>query len=127
MKVDQKLFDAVKILRTNGATIAETAKYMKISDATVKMITAAETYEEYRNMITATVLKKKEQRAAKKAENKPEEPQQIVQVVEHRQSVQIQATEYMMRELKQTNEYLRIISNKMAAIIDDLYGTGVKK
>ena len=42
------------------------------------------------------------------------------QVVEHRQTVTIQATHYMMQEMKRTNELLELISRKMAYIVDQL-------
>ena len=130
-KVDEKMFFAVKTLRDNGATIAETAKYMKLSTGTVKMITRAEDYGEYKNILTAVVMKKNEQRAAREAKKeevtKTEVQETAVTKVIHEQTVTIQATHYMMQELKQTNEYLRLICNKLGAIIDDLYGTGEKK
>ena len=42
------------------------------------------------------------------------------QVVEHRQSVTIQATHYMMQEMKKTNELLELISRKLTFIVDQL-------
>ena len=39
-------------------------------------------------------------------------------------SITIQATHYMETKLDKTNELLTCISAKLAAIIDDLYGTG---
>ena len=133
--ITQSKFNAVKIMLNAGTPTKEIMEYLEVTDKVVTRCRKCETYEEYREMASANayMMKKRaeEKAAAEKAaaeeQKKQEQPQQIVQVVEHRQSVQIQATEYMMRELKQTNEYLRIISNKMAAIIDDLYGTGVKK
>ena len=47
-------------------------------------------------------------------------PAQQPQVVEHRQTVTIQATHYMMQEMKRTNELLELISRKMAFIVDQL-------
>ena len=47
-------------------------------------------------------------------------PAQQPQVVEHRQTVTIQATHYMMQEMKKTNELLELISRKMAFIVDQL-------
>ena len=121
-KVDQRLFDSVKLLKDNGLSNLDAARCVGISDTTVKLINSVETYEDYRELILEKSAEIRERNAVKKANQEPQ-----VQVVEHRQSVTIQATEYMMRELKQTNEYLRIISNKLAAIIDDLYGTEGKK
>ena len=133
--ITEKKFNAVWIMIKGGASRDEIAEYLDVSLATITRIKSCQTWEEYQSLRkgNAYMAKKKaeEKAAAEKAaaeeQKKQEQPQQIVQVVEHRQSVQIQATEYMMRELKQQNEYLRIISNKLAAIIDDLYGTEVKK
>ena len=49
----------------------------------------------------------------------PAQPTQP-QVVEHRQSVTIQATHYMMQEMKKTNELLELISRKLTFIVDQL-------
>ena len=49
----------------------------------------------------------------------PDPPAQP-QVVEHRQTVTIQATHYMMQEMKKTNELLELISRKLAFIVDQL-------
>ena len=40
--------------------------------------------------------------------------------MEHRQSVTIQATHYMMQEMKKTNELLELISRKLTFIVDQL-------
>lgn len=53
----------------------------------------------------------------------PAEP--AVQVIEHRQSVTIQATHYMHELLKEQNDLLKGISAKLAFIVDEL--CGVKK
>ena len=50
----------------------------------------------------------------------PQTPPAQPQVVEHRQTVTIQATHYMMQEMKRTNELLELISRKMAYIVDQL-------
>ena len=49
----------------------------------------------------------------------PEAKQETVKVV-HEQSVTIQATHYMMEELRRTNELLTLISNKLAFVVDQL-------
>jgi hypothetical protein len=41
--------------------------------------------------------------------------------------VRIEATHYMMQKLEETNNLLKLISNKLAYIVDDLYGTGKKE
>ena len=48
------------------------------------------------------------------------QPPQPTQVIEHRQTVTVQATHYMMQEMKRTNELLELISRKMAFIVESL-------
>ena len=126
-KVTKGLFDAVKLLFENGANNTEVARFMKLAPRTVSLIREAETYEEYKAIQyerdqkykQASAMKAKE--AAKKAENEPKhEP--VTQIVEHRQTVTVQATHYMMEEMKKTNEMLTLISNKLAFIVDELCG-----
>ena len=44
------------------------------------------------------------------------------QVVEHHQTVTIQATHYMMEEMKKTNELLTLLNAKLAFIVEELAG-----
>lgn len=129
--ITESKFNAVKIMINGGATNSEIAEYLNVSTSTVVRIKQVQTWEEYQNLRkgNAFIAKKKADEKKKLEEQKKaeEQPKENVQVIEHRQSITVQATEYMMRELKQQNEYLRIISNKLCAIIDDLYGTGAAK
>lgn len=108
-KITKGVFDAGKILIQNGATNAEIAKYLKVSVTVVTMFRQAETYEEYQNIMYEY----------SKGKVKEKEPETM------RQSVTIQATHYMQKELEKTNELLTLISNKLAFIVDEL--CGVKK
>ena len=124
--IDERTFRAVKIMLAGKASYAEIMEFLGVSKPTVTRINNSETFEEFKKQrqAEAFIAKKAAEEKTAKAAEPAEQP---VQIVEHRQSVTIQATEYMMRELKQQNEYLRIISNKLCAIIDDLYGTGSAK
>ena len=133
LKVTQGVFEAAKLLLANGAGNAEVAKYLKISTDVVTFIRKAETYEEYQTIMYEYSLKKRQREAARMAaikakETPKEEPPQIVaqtpppQIVEHRQTVTVQATWQMTQEMKQTNELLKSISNKLAYIVDELCG-----
>lgn len=115
VKVDAKIFSAAKILLENGATIAETARFMKLSEPTIKMIKRSETFEEYKNNIAVKCLQNKE----KKAEA-PKQPEQ-------KQTVIVQATWQMTQEMQKTNELLAAISNKLAFIVEELCGTTTKE
>lgn len=131
-KITVNIFTAAKILTEDGASIAEIAKYLKISDASVKYIRQAENYDEYKAIVAAVSAKQTaKRRAAKKTEK--EEPKLVslpekkeerpVQVVEHRQTVTVQATWAMTQEMQKTNKLLESISNKLAFIVDELCGT----
>lgn len=132
LKVTKGVFEAAKLLLENGATNGEIAKYLKISTDVVTFIRKAETYEEYQTIMYEYSLKQRQREAARvaaiKAKETPkEEPPQIVpqttpQIVEHRQTVTVQATWQMTQEMQKTNELLRLISNKLAYIVDELCG-----
>ncbi|MER2056244.1 MAG: hypothetical protein ABTB30_13255 [Clostridia bacterium] len=133
-KMTDKLFRAVKIMIAGGATSTEISEYFNISLSSISRVRQAESFEEYRVMQAATYGKRKPaktQDASKQSEvvipaapqNPPMQqpaPAQQPQVVEHRQTVTIQATHYMMQEMKRTNELLELISRKMAYIVDQL-------
>ena len=143
--VDQKMFDCVKILLQSGATRAEIEKYTGLGHTAIYRISVSETYQDYRNLLAAIALEYREKKAKKAAEKaaekaaaekKPEpvpEPEpdkpaeQPTQVIEHRQTVTVQATYYVSQKLDAITELLKTISAKMACIIDDLYGTAPKK
>ena len=126
-KVTESLFYAAKALINAGAPYKEVTKYFNISDATCKLIKGAENFNEYKNMIAAACAKNRARKAKKEeAKEKKEvvldkvETDPPVQVVEHRQSVTIQATHFMMQEMQETNKLLKEISNKVAFLVEQL-------
>lgn len=136
-KVTENKFKAVKILLASGATHNECADSMGLGVSTVGTINRSETYEEYRNAtyIRSAYVRKKMREAAESAnedsqediapavdesEKEEQNKDQQTQIVEHRQTVTIQATHYMMEEMRKTNELLALISNKLAFIVDEL-------
>jgi len=128
-KITERVFDAVKLLLESGSSKTEIGKYMKLSFMSVSLIEQAETFDEYKAISYEFYKSKKKKMAAVKAKEKAEEPapekqeQPATQVVEHRQSVTIQATHFMDTKLDKIIELLTIMNNKLGAIIDDLYGT----
>ena len=127
-KVTERVFDAVKLLLECGSTANEVAKYMGMSNKTIGIINKAENFDEYRSLMyedgqrywnKKRAIEAKEA-AKKQEEKKPEEPP--VQVVEHRQTVTVQATWAMTQEMQKTNKLLELISNKLAFIVDELTG-----
>ena len=133
-KVTQSKFNAVKTLLKGGATVREVMEYLELSDNTVYMIKQAETLVEYENMIAEKALRDK-QRAAIKAKEREQAAQPQAQpqdkpvevVKEVRQTVTVQATHFMMEEMRKTNELLTCISAKLAFIVDELCGVPQKK
>jgi len=142
-KLTEGQFKAIKTLLRGGATQKEAAEYMQVSTNTAFWVSKAETFEEYQHMNAERHLEQKrvsamkaKQEAAQKvaaevgakpasklAQHTPANPQ----VVEYRQNVTIQATHYMMQKLEETNSLLKLISNKLAFIVDELCGTGKKE
>ena len=156
VRVTKNQFECAKILIKGGAKNKEVAEFLNVSEETVRRIKLSETYEDYLHnsyAMSGTYYRRKreaEEAAARKAEEearqaeerkkaeeaakqakeaakKAEEEKKPQQVVEHRTSVTVQATHYMETKLDKCIELLTCISAKLAAIIDDLYGTGDPK
>lgn len=139
-KVTEGKYKSVKILLASGATHKECAESMSLSAFTIGLINRSESYEEYKNQayLHSSYARKKmkkeaeekarevEEKARKEAaapvvtEERSEKQEQPSQVVEYRQNVTIQATHYMMEEMRKTNELLTFISNKLAFIVEEL-------
>lgn len=137
IKVTKGIFEAIKMLTKAGASIDECVEYMGVSHSTVSRVRAAENYEDFmqsRRLAAIAVkrereLKEQQEQQKKEREKQQEKPEEkpveqpvqpAPQVIEHRQTVTVQATHYMMEELKQQNELLKIISNKLAFIVEQL-------
>lgn len=119
-KMTESKFNAIKTLLKGGATQKEAAEYMKVSPNTAFWVNKAETFEEYLQINASRHLEKRQVAAIKAKEANKKTP--APQVVEYRQNVTIQATHYMMQKLDETNALLKQISNKLACIVEDLYG-----
>ena len=123
----QNLFNCVKRLLKDGASAKEIAEYLDLSTSTIWRVRDSETLEEYDNN---TKVRTAQARAiaAKGRENAAEQtPQQVEHIHHHEQSVTVIANHYMAEELRKQTELLTIISNKLAYIVDDLYGTPQKQ
>jgi len=136
-KVTENKFKAIKILLQSGAKYQEISETMEVSKVVIGIVKNAETYEEYKHKMyltsgayrkkMAAEAKAKEEekiRAEKEAKQttaaKEKATGEEVSVVEHRQTITIQATHYMMEEMKKTNELLTAISSKLAFIVESL-------
>ena len=122
VKVDERLWWAVKTLLKGGSSIKDAAEYFMLSVNTVSRINASENYQDYKQMIAAchAQYRKPKNKMPEKPDEEPKEEEPKQQVIEHRQSVTIQATHYMMTEMQKTNDLLKMISAKLAFIVDEL-------
>lgn len=148
-KVTESKWRAIKILLDSGATYEEIKEMMGVSNTIISFTKKSETYEEFRHKVyvTSGSYRKKiaaQEKARKEAEEKAKQEKQkkIAEVAkavgaitaseikvdepkpvqESRQTIVVQASHYMLEEQKKTNELLTCISNKLAAIVSDLYG-----
>lgn len=139
-KVTKSIFGCAKILFKGGALNKEVMDYLQLSAETVRRIKKAETYEEYfqiNSSLSGAGYRKRKAAEAKvkeadkineaKQEEKKEYVQPAAQVVEHRQSVTIQATHFMETKLDILIEQMKLLNAKVGAVIDDLYGVGSGK
>ena len=132
-KLTERQFNAIKTLLKGGATQKEAAEYMQVSPNTAYWIDKAETFEEYLQIKAEKQLSNKKRVAAIKAQEKAREKAQespqtaATQVIEHKQTVYVQATWAMTQEMQKTNRLLELISNKLAYIVDELCGTKAKE
>ena len=121
-KVDAKFFRVVKLMLKDGATIKECAEYFNCGEATISRIKASENLEEYWNIMAAMYAKKKAAKEAKVTAVEPvapvKDPEPVKQIVEHRQSVTVQATHFMEQNQRKQIEVLELISRKLTELLD---------
>ena len=117
-KVTENMFSAVKLMIAGGAKEAEVCKYMGIGKATYYRIKSAETFAEYKSIVTAIAISNKEKN--EKSKNAPKAEENPPAVVH--QSVTVQATHYMMEKLDKIIELLTVMNNKIGFVVDELTG-----
>jgi len=118
-KMNDKLFWAIKTMLAGNAPQAEIAAYFQVGVSTVARVKNAENYDEYIAMIHAMYAKKKATQAKpEEAPEKAPDPSPAHQVIEHRQSVTVQATHFMESELRKQTETLELISRKLTATLE---------
>ena len=110
-KITKNIFSAIKTLQQGGAKPGEAAGYMNISPSQAGRIFKCESFEEYENETFKIV---QAMRGEKQNSDKKEQSKEVHHTVE------IQATHYMMEELKKQTKLLETISNKIAFIVDEL-------
>lgn len=124
-KVNETIFKAVKAMTAGGFSIDNIAEITQIAPATVSRIRKAVDLEDYHADIAQTARKNNEKKMAKRADNMPHEPAGTQ--VMNPTVIRVEATHYMMEEMRKTNELLTTISAKLAFIVDELCGTAQKR
>lgn len=133
-KVTAELFAVCKIMIKGGAKINEVADFLKIGHATVSRIKAAETFEEYQQIQAAYWCKTKQKEKAKKLAEEQEkkivqeqivipettEPEKEPVKEKHDPVVSNYQLNRMIERQEQMIELLKLISNKMAFIVEQL-------
>lgn len=127
-----KIYSAVKVLLESGANYKEIANFMKLSSDTVSRIANSKDFDEYRHNVNAYYFMKKQkaqEKAAKaKQPEKKEEPKPAEQAQPLVQDIKLPggtlSASYQFNRLydvlKSMDETMKIISNKLAAIVDEL-------
>ena len=118
-KLSLSRFKVIKILIDSGETYKAIADYMDTSESTIALIKKSENYEDYCNSV---MLKSKKVAAIKAKEKEKNDKPQEQSVVSH-QSVTVQATYFMTKELQEIKELLKGISAKLAFVVSELTGT----
>ena len=129
-KIDQKMFDCVKLLLTSGAAYSEIEKYTGVGKTAIGRIKSSENYQEYKNILAAIAI---EQQKKRKDTKVAEEPVQQKPAEEKPKKPDVLQSTYQMNRLielinkqndliKDQNEILRIMGNKLAFVVEELAG-----
>ena len=116
-KMTESKYTAIKILLNGGATVKEAAQYMQVSTAVVYGVKNTENFAEYCQNSAERDARRKQNAAIKiKTEQAANEPE--------RQVGTAMTSTYQMNRvyeaLKSQNELLKLISEKLAFIVEQL-------
>ena len=141
-KVTNTLYDCVKLMLNGKGSVEEIAEYLSISKATVYRISKAQTFQEYKDNMSANLYMRQkamkakaeaEAKAKAEAETEVKTPAVAAQAVQ--QPAQLLLTDMQMKggvlsanyqmnrmydAMTKQNELLTLISNKLAFIVDEL-------
>lgn len=124
-KVTKSMFNAMKILLKSGEPQKNVAEAFGVSKTVVYWVNRSEEYDEYKNNIyqTSGGYRKriaKEKIAKEETKAVPSAPEAVPEENQSKTTIVVQATHYMMEELKMVNEQLKLMNNKLAFIVDEL-------
>ena len=128
-----QLFNCVKQLIAGGAKNDEICDYLQIGHATVSRIKSADSYEEYKHIqaVAGYAYRKRKMEEAQKQneeelkklkeeqQNAPEPVKQTVTAVIDKSTINYQ-TNRVVEEMRQMNQHLKLISEKLAFIVEQL-------
>lgn len=135
--VTLNIFNAIKTLVAGGATSKEISNYLGIGETAITRVRSCESYDEYKQCLAAISVKQREYRAKrfeKELQKKAEEEKaaaaeavaEAVSEVRHVQekvedrTLSNYQTNRLIEEMRKTNEHLKLISNKLAFIVEQL-------
>lgn len=126
-RITENIYNAVKMILKGGATAQETAKSMGISTNSVYRINKSGTYAEYVNLAymngSARYREATKQETKQETEQKAEQKAEAIAEPVKQQGGTLSAGYQFNRiyeVLKEQNEILRLLSNKVAFIVDEL-------
>lgn len=118
-RLTEEKFDMVKTLLKGGAKAAKVSEYVGLSTHTIYIIGKSDSFQDYQKKVADRIEKKAQRASGTDTETEiPAEGEP--KVIEHRQTITVQATHYMMVELQKTNELLAGISAKLAFLVEQL-------
>jgi len=123
-RITEEEYNTVKtLMKTGKFTQEQIADIIGRTASAISAMYSSDTFDEY--------LKKRIANSRKYNKHKRETPgnapKQPVQTAEAQQPAPVQLPFYVMEQLRKTNELLTGISQKLAYIVEDLYGTGKKE
>lgn len=110
-------YNAIRILLESGETVEVVAETFQCKQETVLLVKRCNTYDQYKQECIS--LKAMAKARAAKEKKKTENAGNTTGSMNIGQ-IKIEATHYMMEELKRNNELLTLISNKLTAIMEEL-------
>ena len=120
-KVTVGKFMAIKALLKDGATVKEVMEYLQVSEPVVYGCKKVDTYEDYVNARTVRELERK-QVAAIKAKEKEQAGKPAI--TDDKQKGGTISANYQINRiydiLRQINETMTIMSNKLGFVVDEL-------
>ena len=116
-RITENIYNAVKLILRGGAKTKQAAEAMGISVNTVHRINKTESYQEYVNL--AYMNGSAWYREQEKQDKKPEEKIEPLKQAGGQLSSGYQLNR-IYEALKEQNELLKLLSNKVAFIVDEL-------